>query len=256
MSSESPILCSPATTLPSTRTRLYTGTDSPSSIPAIIGGVLGGLGFIAIICAAIILCRPRRRKIEISAFDDSNPPIVPASAFAHATPMRKRQLDAPRGHRSPVNWPSGKPPLVPSPPPTATSSGASSSNRLEDARPLPRSGAQARDEAQADSVDILVQPPPAQPPIAPTPPARRPPAGATRPRAGTREGDEGGEGTGEPASDARPAASNRARADGRAGRNRSRPNVAETETEYFRHTGAGAVRVVELPPSYNEVQFR
>jgi hypothetical protein len=27
-------------------------------------------------------------------------------------------------------------------------------------------------------------------------------------------------------------------------------------TEYLRHTDAGAVRVVELPPSYNDLEFR
>ena len=44
----------------------------------------------------------------------------------------------------------------------------------------------------------------------------------------------------------------RAGTDGRLQRNESRENVMETE--YVRHTDAGRVRVVELPPSYNELQ--
>ena len=46
---------------------------------------------------------------------------------------------------------------------------------------------------------------------------------------------------------------NLARTDGSPVRNGSRENVIGTE--YLRHTDAGAVRVVELPPSYNELQF-
>ena len=44
----------------------------------------------------------------------------------------------------------------------------------------------------------------------------------------------------------------RARTDGRLRRDESRENVMETQ--YVRHTDAGTVRVVELPPSYNEIQ--
>ena len=44
----------------------------------------------------------------------------------------------------------------------------------------------------------------------------------------------------------------RARTDGRLRRGESRENGMETE--YVRHTDAGTVRVIELPPSYNELQ--
>ena len=44
----------------------------------------------------------------------------------------------------------------------------------------------------------------------------------------------------------------RGRTDGRLQRDESRENV--TETRYVRHTDGGTVRVVELPPSYNEIQ--
>ena len=43
-----------------------------------------------------------------------------------------------------------------------------------------------------------------------------------------------------------------ARTDGRLQRDESRENVLETR--YVRHTDAGTVRVVELPPSYNQLQ--
>ena len=44
----------------------------------------------------------------------------------------------------------------------------------------------------------------------------------------------------------------RARTDGRLRRDESQEYVMETE--YVRHTDGGTVRVVELPPSYNELQ--
>ena len=53
-------------------------------------------------------------------------------------------------------------------------------------------------------------------------------------------------------SEAHQSPNNQARTDGSSGSNGRRENVIGTE--YLRHTDAGAVRVVELPPSYNELQ--
>ena len=44
------------------------------------------------------------------------------------------------------------------------------------------------------------------------------------------------------------------RMDGRSGRRRRRESM--TQTTYFTHTDAGVVRVVELPPSYHDLQFQ
>ena len=46
----------------------------------------------------------------------------------------------------------------------------------------------------------------------------------------------------------------RARTDGRLRRDERRESVMETR--YVRHTDAGTVRVVELPPLYNELQLQ
>jgi len=108
------------------------GTDAPCSIPAIIGGAVGGLGFIAIVCAAALLLRPRRREIEVSPFENPSAPMQPPSDLAHTAPTRKWPLDVPQGRRPLLSRPFRKPPLAQSPLPIASQTGATSSNWRED----------------------------------------------------------------------------------------------------------------------------
>lgn len=198
--------------------------DSPCSLPAIIGGVTGGLGFIAIVCVAIVLYRLCRRTIDISRPSRSS-----------------REL-----------------PLAGSPLPIAPTKGVTFSNRQEDQNP-PHS-VLPDDERQANSIDILAHRPDlafiyrassALPDRHNS--ARRPPEPVTRPSVGVHDEEGGEEVRGEYAFESHSRSSSRLSMDGHSERNRGQPNA--TGTEYFRQTDAGAVRVVELPPSYNELQF-
>src|SRR5258708_122243 len=106
-------------------------TDPPRSTPTIIGGVVGGVGSIAIICAAIALYRSSKRKGDISAFESSSVPTVSPSGFADVAFMRKRPLNA-HEHPLPLEQPSrnflvsSKRPLIA--PPANVDQGASSTH--------------------------------------------------------------------------------------------------------------------------------
>ena len=83
------------------------------SIPAIIGGIAGGLGVIGIICAAIAVYRSSTREIEVSPFENLGTHMVPRSGFVYANSMHKSSLgtrvDGRAGHVPTVNGKHTKP---------------------------------------------------------------------------------------------------------------------------------------------------
>ena len=176
----------------------------------------------AIICAAIVFYRSSKQKI--SAFENAIVPRVFTSGIAAAASIWKRPLgvqeDPPSLERpSRTHRLFSKRPLIP--PSTDVEQGASSTHLV---------------------ANYLASVVPAQ-----SNPARTPPSPVTAPRVGieptgTYTGDDDGD----------QLVGSRARIDRRRRRDGSRGDVMETE--YVRHTDAGTVRVVELPPSYNELQ--
>ena len=206
----------------SDKTRYWALTVLSNSTPMIVGGVIGSLAGIAMICAAIVFYRSSKRKIL--AFEHLIVPRVFPSAITAAASIWKRTLDV-----------QGDPPSPERP---------TRNHRLLSKRPLiPPS----TDIEQGPSSTHLVANPrvssaPAQPD-----PAQTPPLPVTAPRVGIEP-----MGTYTEDGDGDQLVGGRGRTDGRLQRDESRENGMETE--YVRHTDAGTVRVVELPPSYNEIQ--
>ena len=194
-------------------------TIPSNSTPGIIGGVVGGLACIGTICAAIVFYRSSKRKIP--SFENSIVPRVFTSGIVAAASIWKRPLDV-----------QADPPSLGPP---------SRNYRLFSKRPLMPPATDV--EKGASSTHLVVNPLASVAPAQPNP-ARTP---VTAPRVGIEpmgtytEDDDGDQMVG-----------SQARTDGRLRRDGSRGDVMETE--YVRHTDAGTVRVVELPPSYNELQ--
>ena len=190
----------------------------------LFGLILGGIGSIVVIGATLAFCRMFKREPKIPAFESSSVPRAFPSGLVHATSIRKRPLDAQEDPPSPER-PSrnyrffSKRPLIP--PATDIEQGVSGTHSF---------------------ANPLVSVAPTQPN-----PARTLPSAVIAPSVGTEsmetysEDDDGDQLVG-----------GRTRADGRLRRDESGGGV--TETRYVRHTDAGTVRVVELPPSYNEIQ--
>ena len=116
--------------------------------------------------------------------------------------------------------------------------------RLFSKRPLIPPSADV--EQGASSTHLVANP---LAPVAPAQPdpARTPPSPVTAPRFGIEP-----MGTYTEDDDRDQLVGGQARTDARLQRDESRENVMETR--YVRHTDAGTVRVVELPPSYNQLQ--
>ena len=176
------------------------------------------------VCVAIVFYRSYKRKRGIPALGSSSVPTVFPGGIAHAASIRKRPFDAqgdpPSLERSSKNHPLlPKRPLVS--PSTDGEQGASSTHSF---------------------TNTLASVAPAQPNPAQAFPAPVTASGiGMEPRGTNNHGDDGEQ-----------LGSGRARTDGHLQGDGSRENVIGTE--YLRHTDAGAVRVVELPPSYNELQ--
>ena len=169
----------------------------------------------AIICAAAIFYRSSTRKMP--AFESSSVPRAFPSGIVPAASIGKRPLD------------------VQDPPSLER---RSRNYRLFSKRPLipPATDIEQGASGTHSFANPLVSEAPTQPN-----PARIPPSPVIAPSVGMEEDDDGDQVVG-----------SRARTDGRLRRDESRENVMETQ--YVRHTDAGTVRVVELPPSYNEIQ--
>ena len=253
-----------------------------------IGGVVGGFGFLALVCAAIFIYRPVTRKIGISPFDNSDTHIAPPSDVTRATATHKPPLGMQESLLPPKES-ANVFPLRPKPPPIVPSARIA----LPDQREVLNvaHGVLVVDGRQTEHVDVLAQSrshaPPSEhnreheqhassahsraDPLAsndPGPPpdqrtsARRQPSPVTIPGIGVsttqREDEDSGGGSQavsqEVALDTRNGSSFRGGMDGDSERRWNQENVATTA--FFTHTDAGAIRLVELPPSYRDLQFQ
>ena len=258
----------------------------PSRVQAIVGGVVGGTVFIVIICTAIALYRSFTRKFKArnikDPFEHTGAQAVPPGAIAYTTTaiVRKPPLDTQdrTEHPPPPREPPGKSAARREPLSIISLTGVGLSESREypniahgaqrephEAVTQTHSGATTGQhngelEQHSSSVPAYTWGPSTLPP----PPARRnsrgPPLLLPIPSVGMRaagsddENDEGETVGEEYTFGARRGLSVRVRMDGGTGRRRSRENVIGTA--YLTHTDAGVVRVIELPPSYNDLQFQ
>ena len=258
------------------------------SIPAMIGGVIGGFGFLALVCAAIFIYRPVTRKIGIFPFENSGTHRVPPSDVicgpaAHKPPLDMQEnLPSPKGSTNVF-------PLRPKPPPIVPSTRIASTDQRE-ALDVAH-GVLVVDGKQTEHIDVPAQsrshPPPSEhnrepeqhasrahsrtDPLASIDPGappdrqnstRRQPSPVTIPGicVHTTQGEDEDRGGGPQAVsqgvalDTRNGSSVRGGTYGDSARRWSQENVAPTA--FFTHTDAGEVRLVELPPSYRDLQFQ
>ena len=260
----------------------------PSRVRAIVGGVIGGIVFIAIICTAIALYRSFTRKVKIrnikDPFENTGAQAVPPGAIAYTTSaiVRKPPLNTQgrREHPPPPRQPPGKSaaPIEPLSIVSLTGVGLLESrqrpNIAHGAQGEPReavihthSDASTGQHHNGESEQLSSSMPAHNWSLStlPAPPARHnssqgPPLPLTIPSvdmhaAGIDDENDEGETVGEEyAFGARRGLSVRVRMEGISGRRRSRENVIGTA--YLTHTDAGVVRVIELPPSYNDLRFQ
>lgn len=213
----------------------------------IAGGVAGGLVFIAIVWAAIAFYRSSTRKIKIHCFENSSVPVIQPSGFAGTTAMHKPPLDT-QGqaqHPPPPRQPSRSFPLPRKPPPVISSlevgvldqtGGPSITHSRSDPSPDEYSWEL---EQRASSANSDANPP------------RRNSARRLASLVSISDGSMRTTGTID--SDGDEAASEADVSERPHGRNQGGED--ERATEYLRYTGSGAVRVIELPPSYCDLQL-
>jgi len=238
-------------------------------------GVAGCLSFIAIICVAITRYRSSTRKIESSPFENAIVHGIPYSTKVDAATAQKPPLNA--QERPPSLY---QPPNVfPLPPSIVPPDRVISLDRRED--PDISQGVRGVDERLTWPVDDLGQSPSDPPPqgqhtskahspanhLASANPAlrhiRR--SSARRPLSQvevhnevvytTRRGTDEEEAVSEEHAVGPPRWLG---IGARVGRSSPMPQIQERviPPTYFTHTDAGEVRVVELPPPYNELQWQ
>ena len=247
----------------------------PSRVQAIAGGIAGGVVLITIIFTAIALYRSFTRKVKTrkvkDPFEGTRAQAVLPGAIKYTTTtiLRKPPLNT-QGrteHPPPPRQPARKfaARREPSSIISLTCVGLLESreypNIAHGAQAEPREAlaqshldvttGQHSEESEQHSSSVPVYSWRLSTLLAPpTSPLSIPSVGMHA----TGSDDDGDHGVGEEyAFDARRGLSIRVRMDGGSGRRQSRENVIGTA--YLTHTDAGAVRVVELPPSYIDLRF-
>jgi len=253
-----------------------------------IGGVVGGFSFLALVCAAIFIYRPVTRKFGISPFENSVTHRAPPSDVNRAPATHKPPLDM-QENLPPPKESANVFPLRSKPPPIVPSTRIALADQREVLNVA--HGVLVVDGRQTEHVDVLTQPRSHPPPgehnrepeqhassahsradplvsIDPGPPpdrqnsTRRQPSPVTIPgsvvHTTQREDEDSGGGpqtvSREVALDTRNGLRIRRGMDEDSTRRWSQENVVPIA--FFTHTDAGEVRLVELPPSYHDLQFQ